>query len=1189
MQVNKPLVASFKILGPLEVSGPDGPIDLGKTRPREVLVHLVMSANRVVSATRLIELLWGETPPQQATATLHTYIAQLRRSLAVLPGGENRLETRRPGYVLNVDPAESDDAQFTEATAVGQRLFSAGDFAGASRYLRTGLALCRGPVFAEFATSIALTREAALFEDRRLDVLEACMEAELAVGDRSLVLTELVRLVAENPLRERLRGVYMLALYRSGRQADALRAFQDFRQVMGEELGLEPGPVLRRLEAKILRQDEALELEPLALGGGESSGDPKLWGGPGIPEQLLGVPRSPFIGRGYPLRTLLDRWASTRGGRASLVAVAGEPGIGKTRLAAEFCRLATSDEGGAIVLYGRCTEDVVIPYQPFAEALDRYIRSAPDALLAQQVLLPEALAAVVPAVAYRLSLAGDVGADTRPKDINRVALFDAVSDMLSAVSEHRAVIFVLDDLQWADQSTVSMLGHALRRYPDRRMMVVAIYRGGEVPIDHPLNALLVDARRRHDAHIVNLVGLDPDETAALAGAWIGKRPAETFVKSLHADSEGNPYFVEELLRSHDEASLAGQNAWRASNDARMGLPESIDDVLRRRLRRLSEPTYQLLSVGAIAGREFSLDVLEQITSRQSVELAEMLEEAITAHLVREIPDSFGKYVFAHGLVQHVLADAMSASRRALVHGRMLGILENRRTESTYDALAHHALESVQVVGADRAAEHVERAARRSMLLLASKESLDLLNRALARINREAPAARAGLLLTRNEVLWSTGDSATATAGAIEAWDLARAVNDPQLIGRAALSRMWLMSPDKVAEAVKFAEAGLRALGDTPSPVHCMLLGALSAKLALTPDRDRAVDVSRRALAMARELNDPLLVASCLDDSEVLWCAATMAERTEFVREMYEIGHATGRFGVTLNALHWDIVLAIECADRESLAAILDRQLHLAHQANDARGLAGGAQKEAMVALIEGRYDDALACAARAIEFNSHPDYEIGGRVQTFLAMRDRGLAHTLESAIRDIVSDQPALADWNTALAMVLADMGHEAELRELLDRLQADDYGIFPRSFAWLATLCWLTESAAQCGTFDQTQRLRDMLEGHRGQCASMMTIAWAGSVSHYLGVAAAALGEFDRAEELFVEAIGVHDAMQSPPFVARSKMGYAGVLIRRGASEDLENAKSLARDVRAIAQELGMAGLESQAQQLLKLVAVS
>ena len=1188
MQFRQPSEVSFGILGPLQVVGNDGPIDLGKSRPREVLAYLLLSANRVVSTGRLIELLWGYDAPAQATATLHTYIAQLRRSLNAIPECGSRLQTRKPGYMLVVETYENDDAQFNEIVAIGQRLFHSGDFAGSAVLFRQSLALWRGPAFAEFATSLALTREAARFEERRLDVLEMCLEAELAVGDRSMVLTELERLVAGHPLRERLRGVYMLALYRSGRQADALRAFQDFRRVLGDELGLDPGPVLRRLEAAILRQDVELELEPAVLSTSDvaSAAEGGPWPGLGLPEQLIGVPRSPFIGRGTALREMLDRWATAQGGRATLVSVAGEPGIGKTRLAAEFCRLAANDEGGATVLYGRCTEDVVTAYQPFAEALDRYVRAAPDDLLVAQISLPKALVAVVPAVAYRM-IHNNLGGITEKIEPTRLALFDSVSDLLAAMSVHRSVVLVLDDLQWADQSTVAMLGHVLRRYPDRRVMIVTIYRGGEVPDSHPLSGLLVDARRRHDALSIRLVGLDPDETASLAGAWTGKRPTESFVKDLYADSEGNPYFVEELLRNNDEASLAGQSAWRASNDGRMGLPESIDDVLRRRLRRLSEPTYQVLTVGAIAGREFSLDVVEQITSRPAVELAELLEEAISAHLVREIPDSFGKYVFAHGLVRHVLSDAMSSNRRALVHARMLSILETRRIDSLYDALAFHALEALPVVGADRAVAHVERSAVRSLSLMATNEALTLLNRALDRVDRSTPAARALLLVTRNEVLWRTGDSTTAMAGAIEAWELSRAIDDPGLLARAALSRVWLMGPAQAKEAIKYAEVALRELGDVASDIHCRLLGALATKLALVGNRAQAVAVSRSALEMARQLDDPGLIASCLDDSEVLWCNASVAERTQFVHELYSIGQAINGFGVTLNAMHWDAVLAAESGDRESLDAIIDRILDLAGSAQDARGLAGGNQKRAMAALLDGRYDDVDAFAAQAMQANDHPDYVTGFAVQTFMALRDQGRAADVEILVRASLGDHPELADWNAGLALILVERGEALELCALLDRLSSGDLDEQPTSFSWLAITCWLTEAASALGTADHVRYFSSLIEPFGAQCASVMTIAWAGSVRHYLGLAAAALGDDDAAEHHFVAAIDIHDSMQCPTYGARTRLAYAQLLAGRHAGDDQKNAKSLAQDVRAIAEKLGMAGVEHAASQLLERLA--
>ena len=530
---------------------------------------------------------------------------------------------------------------------------------------------------------------------------------------------------------------------------------------------------------------------------------------------------------------------------------------------------------------------------------------------------------------------------------------------------------------------------------------------------------------------------------------------------------------------------------------------------------------------------------------------------------------------------------MSASRRTLVHARMLAILETRRLDSLFDALAFHAVEGLPVVGADRAVAHVVRAATRSLSLMATNEALSLLNRALDRVDRSEPTARALLLVTRNDALWRTGDSASAMEGAVEAWDLCRTIDDPELLGRAALSRVWLMGPTHAKEAIKYANVALQGLGDSASTVRCRLMGALATKLALTGQRKLAVEASRTAVAMARQLDEPELIASCLDDSEVLWCNSSAAERTEFVRELYAIGHEHNLFGVTLNAMHWDAVLACERGDRESLDAILDRRMDLATTARDSRGMAGGYQKQAMVALLDGRYTDVETFAVQAMAVNDHPDYVTGFAVQTFMSLRDQGRARDVEKLVRANLRDNPELADWNAGLALILVELGAIDELQKLLDRLMTVGSQDQPTSFSWLAITCWLTEAASMMGTPQQVRHFVGLIEPFADQCASVMTISWAGSVRHYLGLAAAALGDFDQAEDHFVSAIDSHDLMQSPTYGARSRLAYAEALVARGGFDDRKNAKSLAHDVRAIAEKLGMAGVELQATQLCERIA--
>jgi DNA-binding SARP family transcriptional activator len=313
----------FRLLGPLEVVEHGRSLSLGGAKQRALLTMLLLHANEVVATERLIDDLWGEAPPATVAKSVHVYVSRLRGEL-----GEDRILTRRPGYVLRADPGEIDLARFEALLADA----AAADPAQAAQVLRDALALWRGPALADLAYEPFAQGTIARLEELRLTALERRIDADLATGRHADVVGELDMLAAEHPLREGVHGRRMVALYRCGRQAEALEAYQAARRALVEELGVEPGRALRELQQAVLAQDPSLDLTPASA---QSGG---------------GV----FVGRERELAELLACLDDTLAGRARLALVAGEPGIGKSRLLEELGARARSR--GADVILGRCWE-----------------------------------------------------------------------------------------------------------------------------------------------------------------------------------------------------------------------------------------------------------------------------------------------------------------------------------------------------------------------------------------------------------------------------------------------------------------------------------------------------------------------------------------------------------------------------------------------------------------------------------------------------------------------------------------------------------------------------------------------------------------------------------------------------------------------------------------------------------------
>ena len=344
----------FRILGPLEVHGDRGAIDVPHRKPRAVLAYLLLHANEPVSAERLAVALWGEDASAGAIRTVHVNVSRLRKAL----GAGEFLTTTPAGYRLRVQPGELDADRFQQLVEEGRRALARGQHEEAGTVLREALKLWRGPPLADLAFEPFAQTEIARLEEQHEAAIEARVEADLAAGRHAELVGELRQLAAAHPAHERLAGQLMLALYRSGRQGDALEAYREARRRLADELGVEPGEDLRLLQKAILDHDPELALAPASA----------------LPHELEAAASQPVEGRDEELAWLRDRWKEAREGKARLVALAGASGMGKTRLAAELATDVPASGGAVLYASGAA------PARAVHEVLDR-VRTARRPLL----------------------------------------------------------------------------------------------------------------------------------------------------------------------------------------------------------------------------------------------------------------------------------------------------------------------------------------------------------------------------------------------------------------------------------------------------------------------------------------------------------------------------------------------------------------------------------------------------------------------------------------------------------------------------------------------------------------------------------------------------------------------------------------------------------------------------------------
>jgi DNA-binding SARP family transcriptional activator len=806
----------FRMLGTLEVRTGDELLPLGAPKQRALFALFLLHANRVLARDRLVDELWGDEPPDTAVKALQGYISRLRK---LLPQGT--LLTRSPGYLLEVDPEALDLLRF-------ERLVSAArgaDPARAASLLREALALWRGPPLAEFGEEPFARIEAGRLEDLRLAALEERIDAELALGHHTNLIGELEVLIAEQPQREPLRGQLMLALYRSGRQTEALDAYRETRAKL-DELGLEPGAALKQLERQILTQDVALQVSRTRLLASERVP---------LPGALVPTPPFPFVGRKAELaklRALLER---AEGGEGGLVLLAAEAGGGKTRLVRELAHEAAAR--GVLVLYGASDAAVSVPYQPLREWLEFLLR----------VCDPEALAECIGDHGEMLSLLAPelerlTGTPSPPADpeSDRYLIQSAAVELLHRVSRLQPLLLVADDIHWADGETLHLLRRLVRTAPEVRMLVVTTYRDRAEEIGPALSDTLADLSRLDGVIRLSLGGLGADDVSAFISASTGAEASGELASAMGELTCGTPLLVCELWRDLRESGAVevadtGVQLTRPLDELRG--TERLADVVRQRLSRLAPQTAAAVELASVAGPRFELRVLAEAAGLDGEVIAATVSEAIRKGFVEELPEAVPACRFTHELVRRVVYDRVTGTDRARLHlsvGEALERLHRADSAPVLPELAHHFTIAAPIAGPERGVDYNLRAGDAAITAAAFDEAAARLSSALE-LGIADPQERARIHVELAYVLQETGRVVEAEAMLAASLDAETGLEERGHAARVLIQRVAHEMYDPGADSThmqKLAEGALETfaeLGDPRGLAHAGRLFALTVR------------------------------------------------------------------------------------------------------------------------------------------------------------------------------------------------------------------------------------------------------------------------------------------------------------------------------------------------------------------------
>ena len=600
------------------------------------------------------------------------------------------------------------------------------------------------------------------------------------------------------------------------------------------------------------------------------------------------------------------------------------------------------------------------------------------------------------------------------------------------VGAEAPAVLIFDDLHWADRPTLQLLRHLVRSPAPRRVLFLGTYRESEISDRHPLHELIGDLRREGTLRRLELTGLAESEVGELVAELASAPATESFVHALAGETEGNPFFIEEVVR-HIRDTAGALSEEMTLEEA--GVPDGVREVTARRLRRLSEPTRAVLLVASVIGREFDYDVLTAVVSQAGDELVEALEEGVEARVLREA-GHVGRYAFTHALVRATLYDSISQLRRARLHGRVGEALVRLRggdLDPHLAMLAHHFAQAAPVERPDRAIDFALAAARRADRMLAWEEAAQHYRAALRA--RELAGAvddqvRAELLLA----LGASEDRAGLEEEARETFQAAirtaRQLGDAVLLTRAALgvAGPWSALSRSDPGRVGLLDEALEALPEDDSPLRARLLARMSLELYYAGEPELRLSLSEEAVVIARRTGDLRTLASCLDARHyALWLPENVEQRLEVAAELRSVAEETGDPELELQGAAWTIIDLMELGDIDGVDIQIAAVSKLAEALHRPIWLWWASLFRGARAQLAGEFDEAerLAQETLAIGQRGQAENALHYYAQSmFNIRREQGRLAEVEGAVRGFIELYPAIPAWRGALALLLIELG---------------------------------------------------------------------------------------------------------------------------------------------------------------------
>jgi len=887
-----------------------------------------------------------------------------------------------------------------------------------------------------------------------------------------------------------------------------------------------------------------------------------------------------FVGREKEMDELRAGLEDSLSGRGRLMMLVGEPGIGKTRTSEEFATYARLRN--VQVLWGRCYEGEGAPaYWPWVQIIRSYVHDKePKELMSEMGPGAADIAEVVSEVKERLP--GLPAPPTLEPEQARFRLFDSITTFLKNASKDKPLMVVLDDMHWADKPSLLLLQFLAKELRGSRLMVLGTYRDVELRRQHPLAQTLGELNRENLSQRVLLRGLTENDVRRFVEVTAGTSPPDGLVAAVYKETEGNPFFVNEIVRllvadgrlEHAESV----SSWSVT------IPQSVKEVVGRRLDHLSEECNRVLTIGAVIGREFGLRLIEKVSEVKGDRLLEALEEAMGARVIAELPRTTDQYWFSHALIRETLYEELSTTRRVRLHRQIGEALEEMDAEGNLPQLAYHFAEAAPGGDIEKAVEYARKAGEKAVALYAWEDAVAQFERALQVLDLQTSvdeSLRCDLLLALADARFGTGDEQAGQETYKRASDVARHLKEGDRFALAALGYSRSFSVGNIDETVTaLLKEALVALSEADSALRARLLSRLGRELyfGFLEESER---LKQEGVEVARRVGDKRALVEALFNR--MWGVGNelrgAENRIRESSEMIRLAEETGDRQMASFAVFQLITNRMIVGDAEGAVADLE---HYARVAAELRMPQFDWQLQlmrGMRAMFAGTVTEAEELAQRALAVGQRVNPDVAMQMfgaQIYAIRREQGRLAEMEPGIKGFVQLYPAIPAWRTALAFNYAERDMSEDARAEFETLASDDFGIFPRDGNWPIAIALLAETCAVLGDQERAAYLYNELlpVGDRSIIVGACVDCY-GSTHRLLGLLATTMERWEDAERHFQDAIEMNTRMNAGRFAGWTFHRYADMLLRRDGPGDREKALSLLSQALDVAERLGLTAL--------------